>query len=217
MKVKQFQIIHEIQSNNHDEVDALALIVCEVYGLSYDEVNDINPAKFLKLSKNIKIKTDKPLINWLRFETDSHKITLGQFIECQTWLKNSAPVKAMHLVAASILKSKKPHKDKVDKILNTHIKNVYHYVSDFILSLNDLINSYSGLFEIEVDLDEEIEKPEAPHPFIDRYGWVFSAKTVAEFEGITIDKAYDLPILHALNTMSYLKAKQKFDKWQSKQ
>lgn len=43
------------------------------------------------------------------------------------------------------------------------------------------------------------------------FGWIYTAKKIAEFEGITTDQAYDLPTIQALNTMSYLKAKDAYD------
>lgn len=39
---------------------------------------------------------------------------------------------------------------------------------------------------------------------------------VAEYENICLDAAYDLPVIQALNDLSYLKAKGIWDKEQSK-
>lgn len=47
--------------------------------------------------------------------------------------------------------------------------------------------------------------------FTEVFGWVYSTKEVAMFEGITMDQAYDLPVTQVLNDMVYLKAKKKHE------
>jgi hypothetical protein len=57
---------------------------------------------------------------------------------------------------------------------------------------------------------------EKPHSFIEQYGWIYSAKEVAQHEGITLDKAFDLPILQAFNALAYLKSEQAYQKYINK-
>jgi hypothetical protein len=38
-----------------------------------------------------------------------------------------------------------------------------------------------------------------------RWGWVFSTKEVATFENVTMTEAYNLPIIHYLNSLAYIK------------
>jgi hypothetical protein len=43
------------------------------------------------------------------------------------------------------------------------------------------------------------------------FGWQYCAKIVSEYEAIPLQAAYDLKIIHFLNSLSYLKAKSDFD------
>ena len=65
------------------------------------------------------------------------------------------------------------------------------------------------------ETEEEGEK-ESVHPFIERYGWMFSAKQLAEYEGITLEEVYNIPIIQAFNGLSYLKSKAGYEKMKSK-
>lgn len=50
-----------------------------------------------------------------------------------------------------------------------------------------------------------------------RWGWVVSAKEVADFENCTVTEAYKLPIIQFLNTLAYLKDYNKYKELQYKQ
>ena len=47
--------------------------------------------------------------------------------------------------------------------------------------------------------------------FMQHYGWIYQAKLVADFEGITLNQAFDLPTINFLNDLAYLKAKMEHD------
>lgn len=220
MTLAQYQRIAGLWSSENDEITQIALIICDLYDMTYDEVNNMEPKKFLKLSKKVErsfINLDKkPWYSRIDLTVDAFSITLGQFIEVQHFLK-LGEIDSMHLVAASIWKNKKEHKVKAEILLNKNIRHVLKDVSTFLLSFAELLNSYKGLFETEEqdDEDEEIKK-DKPHPFIDQYGWIYSAKQVAEHEGITLDKTFELPVLQAFNTLAYLKSYQSYQKHISK-
>ena len=40
---------------------------------------------------------------------------------------------------------------------------------------------------------------------MERWGWVFSTKQVADFSNITVNQTYDLNVIEYLNTLAYLK------------
>jgi hypothetical protein len=42
-------------------------------------------------------------------------------------------------------------------------------------------------------------------PFMERWGWVYSTKGVADFNNITLNDAYELRVIEYLNTLAYLK------------
>lgn len=218
MTVAQFQKIHEINSTTPDTVERLGWIICDVFDYTEDQVNHMSKIKFVWLVNRLERKLNAKPSKWCKgvFNTDAESITLGQFIECQHWLKNDA-IRAMDLVAASILYERNDHKQDADAIRKMPFKNVFPFVTKFVESFNQLILSYKGLFEINIDEDEEMIKPEKQHPFIENYAWIFSAKEVAAHEGITLNQAFELPVIQAFNDLSYLKSKQDFDKKQAKQ
>lgn len=219
MTLKEYQRIAGFWSSENDEVTQIALIVCDYYDMSYDVVNNMDPKKFLKLSSKIeKMFTgidQKPFYSRIKLKTNAFAITLGQFIEVQHFLK-MGEIDSMHLVGASIWEDRREHKLKAEILLNKNIRYVLKDVSSFLLSFAELLNSYSGLFEAEEIEDDEDAKVEKPHPFIDQYGWIYSAKQVAEHEGITLDQAFELPVLQAFNTLAYLKSYQSYQKYINK-
>lgn len=219
MTLEQFQRIHEINSTTPDTVERLGYIICNLHGYTEEQVNTMKPIKFLWLVNRMERKLNaKPQrFRKFRFNTDAEQLTFGQFIECQHWLKNDA-IRAMDLVAASILIGRGDHKTDAELIRKSKYRNVYPFVTEFIESFNKLILSYKGLFEIEENEEEtngEVQLKQ--HPFIENYAWIFSAKEVANHEGISLDAAFSLPVIQAFNDLSYLKSKQDYDRKQAKQ
>jgi hypothetical protein len=212
MTVEQYQICYAINNTVTDEVERLAMIICELYNLTPEQVDSMQGKQFIKyVSKmNKALNTDfkKPFYSRLKLKTDAKTLTFGEFIECQYWLKQDA-IEVLHLVAATlIIKKNKDHEATANKVLKLNVNRILNDCLKFI--------EYKGLFEIKENDDEDFEtfdKKEKlkTHPFIERYGWIFSAKQVAEFNGISINNAYELPILQALNDLSYLKSKQDYE------
>lgn len=215
MTLKEYQRVSAFWNEGDDEVTQIAWVVMDMYGMTYDEVDQMDPQIFLKYSdraaKQFRNIDKRPFWSRFKFETDASKITFGQFVEIQHFIK-MGQVDAMHLVGASIWKDKRPHVDKAEILLKTNIRHVLQDISRFYLSFAAFIDSYKGLFEAEENEDDEEIKPEKPHPFIDQYGWIYSAKQVADHEGITLDEAFDLPVVQAFNDLAYLKAFQSYQK-----
>jgi hypothetical protein len=217
MTLQQYQRIAGFYNQSDDEITQVALIVCDMFNLSHDEVDNMQPKEFIKYSnkvtKQFKKLGKKPYFGRLKLETDAKKITLGQFIEVQHFLK-MGEIDAMHLVTASIWGNSKAHEVKADLLLKKHIRYILADYTAFLQSFAELLQGYKGLFESEeVEEDGKMEKP---HPFIEQYGWIYSAKEVAQHEGITLDKAFDLPILQAFNALAYLKSEQAYQKYINK-
>jgi hypothetical protein len=217
MTLKQYQRIAGFYNQSDDEITQVALIVCDMFNLSHEEVDNMQPKTFIKYSnkvtKQFKKLGKKPYFGRLKLETDAKKITLGQFIEVQHFLK-MGEIDAMHLVTASICGSSKAHDIKAELLLKKHIRYILADYTTFLQSFAELLQGYKGLFESE-EVEEE-GKMEKPHPFIEQYGWIYSAKEVAQHEGITLDKAFDLPILQAFNALAYLKSEQSYQKYINK-
>lgn len=213
MTTQQYQKIYDINaSNDIDEIEKAAYTVCQLYGYATEKVNGFSPFKFLrKVNRSAKLLNRATRPQWYRrgLPTDAKAITLGQFIEVVHWMKGGV-IESLHLIAAT-QKHGKDHARDADKYLHANARRVLPYVLAFIESFNGLMQQYAGLFEADTVKDADA-KPETPHPFIERYGWIFSAKEVAAFEGCTLEQAYDLPIIQALNDLSYLKTKQQYEK-----
>jgi len=218
MTLKQYQRIAGFYNQSDDEITQVALIVCDMFNLSHDTVDNMQPKEFIKYSnkvtKQFKKLGKKPLFRRLKLQTDAKKITLGQFIEVQHFLKQGE-IDAMHLVTASIWNDSKAHNVKADILLKKHIRLILADYTAFLQSFAELLQGYKGLFESD-EVVEEDGKMEKPHSFIEQYGWIYSAKEVAQHEGITLDKAFDLPILQAFNALAYLKSEQAYQKYINK-
>lgn len=57
---------------------------------------------------------------------------------------------------------------------------------------------------------------------MERWGWVYSTKQVADFENISVTQAYNLPVIHYLNNLAYLKdynkyQEAKYKEWELRQ
>lgn len=218
MTLKQYQRIAGFYNQSDDEITQVALIVCDIFNLSHEEVDNMQPKQFIKYSnkvtKQFKKLGKKPYFGKLKLETDATKITLGQFIEVQHFLKQGE-IDAMHLVTASIWGDSRQHEVKADILLKKHIRLILADYTTFLQSFAELLQSYKGLFESDEVVEDE-GKMEKPHPFIEQYGWIYSAKQVAQHEGIILDKAFDLPILQAFNALAYLKSEQAYQKYINK-
>lgn len=226
MTLAQFQECDKINNSLFDDVDKMALIICCLWNKTPEQVDSFTSKKFLKrVSKIEKIFAKgfaKPFYVQSRFETDAEKITFGQFIECQEWLKQD-PTHALHLVAASIYKGDRSnHKLLADKMLNTKANYLLNDCLTFINSLAKLVESYKNLFASDEVQDEDLDELKKKqklqkHPFIEYYGWEFSATQVAEHNRFNdLNKAYELNVIEALNNLAYLKTKQSYEQQQSK-
>lgn len=220
MTVEQYQRVYKISQTTPDNIEQVAWMICEVFGKTYDQVENLTTDQFIqehnKLNKQLEIK--EPKNNPVKLQTDAFNITFGQFIECNYWLKGGLE-NNIHLVAASLIDLKGEHQDKAKTVLGYSINTIYNQVNAFTDSLNNLIASYPGLFPPppKPRPGEELPKEEKPHPFLEQYGWIFSATQVADHEKIKLDDAYELPIMQALNDLAYLKGKQEYDRYLSKQ
>lgn len=213
MTLSQYQRLAALWDDGNDNITQMALIICDLYGFSYDRVNNMSKWEFMryvyKTNRQFSKILKKPFYSRLKFITDANKITLGQFIEIQYFLSNGE-MDSLHLIGASIWKNKQSHQDKAEELSNKNVRYVLQPIKDFLLSFFSLIDSYKNLFETEAEESEE--KEEKPHPFISQYGWIYAATQVADHEKINLEQAFDLPIIQALNDLAYLKSYASYQK-----
>jgi hypothetical protein len=215
--VEMYQYINEINETDMDQVDKVLFSMAFLVGKSEQEFDKINKYKFAQLQRQFKERfeqlnmqgKERERIKDLKFNFDIRKVTLGQFIEVQHFYKNNY-LNNLHLIAASFSTCDKlSHVERADKILKISLLPVLYNVTKFLEVIKKLSDEYGGLFGIE-DMEQEDLKP-LSNGFNEQYGWIYSAKKVAEFEGIKLDEAYDLPIIQAFNDLSYLKAHQEYE------
>lgn len=198
-----------------DDISHMALIACSLYGYSEDYVDNMKPTKALKLFKKVGkqvARCEKPYLFFThKMQIDAFKLTFGQFIEINHWLKGGE-IESYHLIAASAIGSDN-HKILADKILHQDVRRILLPVRKLLHSYAELLAAYSNLFEIEKVESEGESEPS--HPFIEQYGWLFTAKQVSEHLGLNVNDVYNIGIIEAFNTMAYLKTFNQYQEWQS--
>lgn len=53
--------------------------------------------------------------------------------------------------------------------------------------------------------DDETPGDYSDSGFIERFGWIYNAKQVADFEGISLDESYEKDVISFFNNLIYLK------------
>jgi hypothetical protein len=214
----KFKRLEEINSRNILDDDKLLFSTCIIYGISENTLDNMNPKeaakKILKVSK---LLTSVPKIEAKRFvypykiNYNTLSLTFGQYIEIAYFLQGGILNNA-HLIVSSCAKSLQniPHSKKADCFLHKPIEYVLGAAMQITNNFNDFNKGYKGLFGAVKINDKGNEEPIKEEPFIKQYGWIFSATQVAEHEKITLDAAFNLPIVQALNDLSYLKSKGKY-------
>ena len=78
--------------------------------------------------------------------------------------------------------------------------------------------SFTGLYgeQTDADRDDTGQSERGGSKFMHYFGWQYSTKLVAEYENCTVTEAYELSTIECLNILSYLKAKNDYDKEQIK-
>lgn len=79
--------------------------------------------------------------------------------------------------------------------------------------IREIDGQFAALFDKGDDEDGEISEGGKGHieQFNKYYGWLYQTVIVAEHERITLDQAYELPIMQYLNDLVYIGAKRQLD------
>lgn len=81
--------------------------------------------------------------------------------------------------------------------------------------INGIDRKYPVLFGERVDREQEAEGGETiDRVFQKYYGWIYSATIVADHERISLDSAFELPVMQFLNGLAYMKMKGKLEQKQ---
>lgn len=79
-------------------------------------------------------------------------------------------------------------------------------------SIQQVDRQYPNLFNGGDDEGDASQRSESIYAVFNKYfGWTYTAERVAEFERITLEQAYELPLVQFLNDMAYLKMRGKME------
>lgn len=217
----KFQRIDEINSRTGvDELDKMLFITCVVFEMTEYQL-DNKPVKkaqrlISQVSRIFATPFDPPVakkIGRYKINYDPSKLTFGQYIGLSFFLQES-PVKIAHYALASLVSpDEETHRERADYFLYQPVIKIIGSLSHFIERFVDFNKRYKDLFGLRED--QQAERVESD-PFNKRYGWIYSASQIADFEKITLRQALLLPVTDAFDNLTYLKAKARYDSEQLK-
>lgn len=210
-----FQQIDQINANDQmDSVDKILFSACQVFDLTEYEMDQLGAARANRLAQKVSAIFATPFnpaprkkIGKYFVKYDLGKMTLGQYIELSFFLQHY--LQNAHYVMASISNrcwrknNSKDHKRKAEYFLQRPVTEIMGSLKLFIQRFTDFNAEYKSLF----GLDPETSGDAQSDKFNKRYGWIYAASQVAEYERITLDQAFALPVRRAFNDLAYLKAK----------
>jgi hypothetical protein len=216
----KFQQIDEINSRDVSDLDKLLFTTCVVFDLTEFQLDNKPLKDANKLIGKVKAIFESeftPLpekkIGRFKINYDPARLTFGQYIELSFFLQSKPIQKAHYLFSSIASPDADKHRERADYFLTQPISKIIGSLSFFIEKFKDFNNEYKSLF----GLDKESGGKEAQGDlFNKRYGWIYAASQVAEYERITLDEAFALPIRRAFNDLAFLKAKSKYDAEQLK-
>ncbi len=222
----KFQQIDAINANTSlDDTDRTLFSTCVVFDLTEYQLDNMPLKKANKLIRRItkifttefKTVPQKKIGKWL-LNYDISKMTFGQYIEISFYL-SIKPIAHAHKIMASIAheygmkNNAEEHEAKADFFLTQPVEKITGSLAEVIKTFKAFNDQYKDLF----GLDVEVHGVEAQvNKFNKRYGWIYAASQVAEYERIPLDQAYALPVRTAMHDLTFLKAKAKYESEQIK-
>ncbi len=217
--LSKFRQLDEINARELSEIDKTLFSACIVFDKTEYELDNSNPAEVLKLSTKVsrlfavpfkpkaRSRIGKYFINY-----DISKMTFGQYIELAFFLSNNHVQNAHYVLATAgsrwFVKSKsKDHRKRADYFLTQPVAEVIGSLKRIVENFTAFNQEFSGLFGLDKEVTGDVEEDK----FNKRYGWIYAASQVAEYERITTDDTFALPIRQALNDLMYLKEKGKYE------
>lgn len=215
----RFQQIEEINNRNISDLDKTLWTICAVFDKTEYELDNLPVKKVEKLigkvetifKSDVKTKPAKK-IGKFKVQYDPSKLTFGQYTELAFFLQ--APIKNAHYVLASMVSpDASKHRERAEYFLGLPIEKVLGAFSLFIEKFGQFNGEYKNLFGLDPAVNGESA---TESQFNKYYGWIYAASQIAEYERITLDETYALPVRRAFNDLAYLKAKSKYEAEQTK-
>lgn len=221
----KFQQIQKISATpGMSDMDKLLFSTCVIFDMTEYQLDNSGIRKARKLTKKAekifsaafdtrpRKRIGRYFINY-----DISKITFGQFIELSFFI-SQAPIANAHYVMASLGHAwlrparSKEHRRKADYFQQRPVSEVIGGITLIQERFKEFTEEYKALFGLDREAMGDVQEDR----FNKRYGWIYSASQVAEYERISLDDAMGLPIRQALNDLAYLKAKASYEAEQLK-
>jgi hypothetical protein len=220
----KFQQIEEINSRLIPDIDRVLFSTCIVFDRTEFELDNTDPKKVVKMMSRMQKIFETPLnakaynkIGRYFINYDVSKMTFGQYIELAFFLlpnaKKEMDIQKAHYVMATISNqwlrkhTASDHRKKANYFLTQPVDKIIGSLKLIVESFGEFNKEYRSLFGVDKEVTGDVQED----AFNKRYGWIYSASQVAEYERITNDEAFALPVRQALNDLAYLKAKGKYD------
>lgn len=225
--------IHPVIENDWGDFDKFREIVYILTG-KYEDVYKWTEDQIKQYTFLFNIDFEKKVPNifkagkkYYRINTDAERMVAARYIEVKTFYSNGY-VQNMHRIIASFvvpvqrwgfkyrdIKYDATKHDKYsDDMLSLPFPIAYALTMHFLNIINTIDKRYPLLFDEKIGDDESDGQMGIEQIFSKYYGWIFSTSQVAEHERITLDAAFELPVLQYLNDLAYLKMKGKVEKKQ---
>jgi hypothetical protein len=232
--IGKFQELFEISNMNLLDAEKYHLMLKSYTGLDDNQFKKLTEKQISKLIfdinnvfsfitkdiKNIQYKKRIFVNNkWykLNYDITEYPNNTARYVESITFADDF--IRNLHKILASMTsrleltyKGFKPvksnewnHEQVANDMLDIDFVTGYSSAVKFIYSIKNLNEKYKGLFDDGGDVEDNGKG------FSKDYIWLFNAKSVAEFEQISIDEVWELPIIQFLNDLGYLKYKNKWD------
>lgn len=221
----KFQQIDGINATiGMSDIDKLLFSTCVIYDMTEHQLDNAGVKRATKLTKKVGAIFSTPFhtrprkrLGMYFIKYDVSKISFGQFIELSFFLSQN-PVRNAHFVLASMSnafmqKNKATdHRKKADYFLKRPVSDIMGAIALIQEGFKAFVGEYKDLFGLDREAMGDVQEDR----FNKRYGWIYAASQVAEYERITLDQAMGLPIRQALNDLTYLKAKASYEAEQFK-
>lgn len=217
----KFQQIDAINSRKDlSDIDKTLYSTCVVFDMTEYQLDNAGMNTVARMTSQVGKIFSSPLQSvavkrlgryFLNYNLESMRF--GQYIEISHYLSGKPTVND-HKILASISNTwfgknhSKDHQKKADYFLSQSVLKVVGCVALIRDRYQAFNEQYKSLFGLEADVHGETAQYD---PFNKRYGWIYCASTIAEYERITLEEAYDIPIRQALHDLTYLKARGKYE------
>lgn len=220
---RQYQEVEEAMNSGCGHFEQVCMVVSAVNRISYLQVNKMSAKRFKRLSTNVeKIFSTKPAgaakwrIGIYKVHYDIGKLKWRQYVEIQHYLKQPIEFN-FHKILASCVScitqnTSKRHKQISNRLLNYSFLDCFFSVKQIIENVIELNDRYSEHVDIEeIEDNEEQVQEDYSDTFDETWGWLYSTSRIAEHRRISLDEAYELTTMQALNDLQYIKELQKHE------